>query len=158
MVLPITTRQNSFLITASVKHLQRLSIAHVKAWVATEQNGTIICAHCNCTAGLGEACSHISAILFTLDANTQVKSTMSCTFLPCSWLPPSFKQVPFARISAIDFINPDDRHKPGPSARTPPSDTPTPERSLTESQRIIPSPSDLKALYEGLSAAGKPVL
>ena len=41
-------------------------------------------------AGLGEACSLIAAILFTLDANVQARKSMSCTSMPCSWLPPSF--------------------------------------------------------------------
>ena len=58
-------------------------------------------------AGLREACSHIAAILFTLDANVRAKKSMSCTSMPCSWLPPSFRTVPFAPISGIDFSAPD---------------------------------------------------
>ena len=54
-----------------------------------EKAGTVLCAHCTCMAGLGEACSHIGALLFTLEANTQIKKRLSCTSLPCSWLPPS---------------------------------------------------------------------
>ena len=31
-------------------------------WIGAEKNGIVICAHCDCMAGLGEACSHIAAI------------------------------------------------------------------------------------------------
>jgi len=62
-VIRILTCSNAYLITARVKHSQKLSVIPVKAWVAVEQSGIIICAHCDCMAGLGEACSHISAIL-----------------------------------------------------------------------------------------------
>ncbi len=29
-----------------------------------EKSGEVCCAHCNCMAELGEACSHIAAVLF----------------------------------------------------------------------------------------------
>ena len=65
-----------------------------------------MCAHCTCMAGIGEACTHIAALLFAAEANTQVKSQFSCTSLPCSGLPPSFRKVPYAEISQIDFTTP----------------------------------------------------
>ena len=71
----------------------------------------MVCAHCDCMAGLGEACSHIAAILFTLDANVQARKSLSCTSVPCSWLPPTFKNVPFALISEINFAEPEKRLK-----------------------------------------------
>ena len=94
-VLFVPSRNNTYLVTASVKHSQRLSVHPVKAWIGVEKNGVIICAHCNCMAGLGEACSHVAAILFCLDANVHARNSMSCTSMPCSWLPPSFKTVPY---------------------------------------------------------------
>ena len=103
----IPSRSNTYLITAYVKHSQRLSVPLPKHGSHAEKNGVVVCAHCNCMAGLGEACSHIAAILFTLDANVHAKKSMSCTSLPCSWLPPSFRTVPFAPISDIDFSSPD---------------------------------------------------
>ena len=54
--------------------------------------GTVICAHCTCMAGIGEACFHAAALLFAVEANT-----------PCSWLVPSYKKVEYAPISDIDF-------------------------------------------------------
>jgi len=59
-------------------------------------------------AGAGEACSHIASVL---DLNTQMKQQFSCTSLPCSWLPSTFKSVPFAEISKIDFAMPKQKRK-----------------------------------------------
>ena len=64
-----------YMITVSVRHSQKLSVHPAKPWVAVKQSGTVVCAHCSCMAGLGEACSHIAALLFTLEANTKMKKT-----------------------------------------------------------------------------------
>ena len=64
------------------------SVLPAKAWMGTENKW--YCDNCDCMAGLGEACSHIAAILFALDANMHARKSMSsCTSLPCSWLPSS---------------------------------------------------------------------
>lgn len=57
------------LVFGSVKHSQRISDTPLKPWVAAKKEGTVVCAHCTCMAGLGEACSHIAAPLFTLEKN-----------------------------------------------------------------------------------------
>ena len=75
---------------------------HISAVLFTLEMNT----HCNCTAGLGEACCHISAVLFALEMNTKLQDSMSCTSLPCTWLPPSFKPVPYLPVSQIRFITP----------------------------------------------------
>ena len=51
--------------------------------VAVEKIGSVLCVHCNCMAGLGEACSHIGGVLFALEANVQARKSMSCTLLSC---------------------------------------------------------------------------
>ena len=66
------------IVIASVKHSQRLSSTPLKVWVAAEMLGTVLCAHCICMAGLGEACSHIAAVLFTMEANTRIRGNVSC--------------------------------------------------------------------------------
>ena len=58
---------------------------------------------CTCMAGLGEACSHIGAVLFALEYNTSMKKSTSVTSLACSWLPPSMQKVEYATLSNIDF-------------------------------------------------------
>ena len=54
----------------------------LQPWIAVENEGLVICAHCNCMAGLREACcSYATALLFLLEANSQI---VSCTSRPCS--------------------------------------------------------------------------
>ena len=75
----------------------------VKVWCGIKQSGELICAHCTCMAGLGEACSHVAAVLFTADANTKIKAGFSATSLPCSWLLKSFQFVPYVEVKDMDF-------------------------------------------------------
>ena len=44
----------------------------LKPWIAAERVGTILCAHYNCMARLGEACSHNAALLFAVEAKHQL--------------------------------------------------------------------------------------
>ena len=37
-----------------------------------EPDGKVLAAHCTCMAGVGEACSHIAALLFSIVAMVQV--------------------------------------------------------------------------------------
>ena len=64
-----------YLFIATVKHSQTLSATPLKVWVGCKSNGEVVAAHCTCMAGIGEACSHIAAVLFAAEANTQVKKT-----------------------------------------------------------------------------------
>ena len=142
LVLPLSSRPNVCLTSCKVKHSQRLSAAPLQPWVAVEKDGLVVCAHCNCMAGLGEACSHIAALLFTLEANSQVKKSLSCTSLPCYWLPPTFKSVPFARICDIDFTAPQTKQRKlcdDQQVSTPPASIPTSD--------MKPSASELKIVF-----------
>ena len=105
-VSAIKTRPKNFVLMGSVKHSQRLSAPPLRAWVAIKQTGEVMCAHCTCMAGIGEACSHIAALLFTAEANTQAKQQFASTSLPCSWIPPSYRSVNFSEMSNLDFTTP----------------------------------------------------
>ena len=151
-VFTIPSRPGTYLITARVKHSQKLPATPVKPWVAVEQQGMVVCAHCTCMAGLGEACSHIA---FTVEANTQVKKRTACTSLPCSWLPPTFRSVPYAQLSDIDFSTPQQKRKKNDIN----SSTSGGECSKAASvSTFTPSPEELLSLYADLSKTGKPVL
>ena len=82
-VYPIPSRAATLLVRARVRHPQRLSATPLTPWVAVEKIGSALCAHCNCMAGLREACSHIAAVPFALEANVKARKSMSCTSLPC---------------------------------------------------------------------------
>ena len=79
---------------------------------------------------------------------------MSCTSLPCSWLPPTFKSVPFAPISDIDFTDPKKRLKAIGS--TPSSNDPVGSDSRhTLSTNPSPSVGELDNFFTKLSDSGK---
>lgn len=100
-----------YMVTAAVRHSQKLTVPPAKPWVAVKHNGSVVCAHCSCMSGLGEACSHIAALLFALEATTAMNKSTTCTSLPCSWLPPTFQNVPYAELSDIDFSTPQAKRK-----------------------------------------------
>ena len=93
------------LVMASVRHSQKISVSPVRSWVVVKKKGTILYGHCTCMAGLGEVCSHIGAVLFALEANTRYKESLTCTSVPCSWLPPIFQNVEYAPVASINFSN-----------------------------------------------------
>ncbi len=121
----------------------------------------MVCGHCNCVAGLGEACSHrIAALLFTLDANSQVKKSMSCTSLPCYWLPSTFKTIPFARICDINFSAPQKKYIKLLDNKQVPSNASSSEvTSPVSASDVKPSESELINFYKALSETGtKPAI
>ena len=71
-----------------------------------QKKGTIVFGNCTCMTGLREACSHIAALLFTVERNTQHQNMTTCTSLPCSRLPPSYHSVNYSEIADIDFATP----------------------------------------------------
>ena len=102
LVWSVPSNPKVCVVSGKVKHSQRLSSTPLQPWIAVEEEGLVISAHCNC---LGEACSHVAALLFLLEANSQLKKSLPCTSQPCYWLPPTFKNVPFAKICDIDFMS-----------------------------------------------------
>ena len=98
-----TTDGRKQFVKARVRHSQSVSAALLQPWVAAETNGTIICAHCTCMAGLGEACSHIAALLFAQESRSKFEKDVACTSVPCQWLAPSLRSVEYSKISDIDF-------------------------------------------------------
>ena len=69
----------NFIMKAKVRHSQTVLAQPTQPWVTAEPKGTILAEHCTCMAGLGEFCSHVAALLFTLEAHTKYKQKMSCT-------------------------------------------------------------------------------
>ena len=140
------------LLSAWVRHSQRLSASLLKPWIAAEMLGTILCAHCTCMAGLGGACSHIAAVLFAAEANIRILKNASCTSALCSWLPAGNQSVGYAPMSGIDFTTPAAKRQrmstEGVNARSSSAQETTPKATDAE----------LKNLYKEISKGGKPVL
>ena len=73
-----------------MNHSQRLNEPQLKPWVALREDGMVLGAHCNCMAGLGEACSHIGSVLFyLLEQCAKKESSPSVTSIKCKWSQPS---------------------------------------------------------------------
>ena len=68
-------------------------------------NGKILAAHCDCTAGLGESCSHVSSLLWVVATGVEKRESLTVTQKSAYWIMPSaIRSVPFARLKEIDFI------------------------------------------------------
>jgi len=155
------SRPRIFILMALVKHSQRLTVPAVKVWVATKNDGEVMCAHCSCMAGLGEACSHIAALLFAAQTNTELKTQYTCTSLPCSWLPPSFRSVPFAEIAEIDFSSASQKRKRLMKASEASSSSSDEPRQVKKRPSLVSKPNDddKLAFFDELSqSGGSPVI
>lgn len=145
-------KQKNYLFLAVVKHSQSLSVSPLKVWIAIKGDGEVLCAHCTCMAGLGEACSHVAAVLFAAEANSITKRQFSSTSLPCSWLPPTFQSVEFAEVHNIDFTTP--KHKRKLSVQ--PCDDTSKKRKI---EILQPTEDNINSYYLKLSKLKvKPVL
>ncbi|KAM4526904.1 uncharacterized protein V3H82_001158 isoform 1-T1 [Fundulus diaphanus] len=92
------------LVFARVNHSQRSSETPLKTWIIAKKDGEVIAAHCNCMAGLSESCSHVGAVLFSIEAGVKMRDAASCTTEQCKWLMPSHvKKIPAAPVAQIDF-------------------------------------------------------
>ena len=155
-VVPSGARAD-YLVMARVKHSQKLSAPSLNPWIALDKSGTVICAHCTCMAGLGEVCSHIAAVLFLMEANTNMKTRTSFTSLPCYWLPPTMQNVPFAPIAEIDFATPA-RKRQKILEGIPESGREDDCKDSASTNSIVPTDEELDEFYKALSKCGKPAI
>ena len=94
-----------YVVRARVRYSQRMNDPFVNIWIITEQDGTVLSAHClGYKAGLAESCSHIVSVLFYLEATTRIHDRLACTQVKCSWILPTYvNEVPYARVKDINF-------------------------------------------------------
>lgn len=87
-------------------HSQRLTATPLHPWVIASKTGTVLAAHCDCMAGLGEACTHVAALLFAVEANVRTCEMKTVTQEKAYWmLPSSFKKVKYSPLADTDFIS-----------------------------------------------------
>lgn len=89
---------NKTVVVGLVEHSQRINEVPLKPWVLCQLAGVILVAHCTCIAGLGEACSHVGAILYAVEALVRASQNQSKTDFPSQWNHP--------RSSTIDRFLP----------------------------------------------------
>ena len=68
-------------------------------------DGNILAAHCDCMAGLGETCSHVSSLLWVVAVGAEKRDALTVTQKSAYWvMPPPVHSVSYAPIKEIDFI------------------------------------------------------
>jgi hypothetical protein len=78
----------------------------LRPWFIATPEGTVDSAHCDCMAGLGEACSHVGALLFFVDQANRINSTKTVTQEKAYWLMPTgIDRVPYSEVGGIDFTS-----------------------------------------------------
>ena len=96
-----------YVVLAKVRHSQRMNDPLVQLWIITNEEGTVMSAHCKgCMAGLGECCSHIACVLFYLEVWARQHGKLACTQVKCNWILPSFvNKVEYAKVKDTDFTS-----------------------------------------------------
>ncbi|XP_060576835.1 uncharacterized protein LOC132734136 [Ruditapes philippinarum] len=93
-------------VTAKVLHSQRMREKPLRPWVIVEKDGKIVAAHCNCMAGLGEACTHVAALLFSIEATVKKRDSKTVTQEKAYWLLPSdSKTISYKEVNEINFVS-----------------------------------------------------
>ncbi len=113
-------------------------------------------------AALGEACLHISALLFAAETHTKLAKNIACTSLPCGWLPPNLRNVVYKPISEIDFTAPKNKRKKllNSTFSLPTSTSVSTVCMSCLMMNTVPSPTqdELACFYNSLDESGKPSL
>ncbi|KAH3777905.1 hypothetical protein DPMN_179353 [Dreissena polymorpha] len=93
-------------IRSKVLHSMRIRDKPLNPWSIVEPNGVIQASHCDCMAGLGEVCTHVAAMLFTVMEIVRIRDSTTVTQDPAYWkLPPSMKRVEYKEVRDIDFTS-----------------------------------------------------
>ncbi|KAK7092303.1 uncharacterized protein [Littorina saxatilis] len=97
----------NIVVTAKVLHSQKLNEASLTPWLIASADGSKIeSAHCTCTAGVGETCSHVGALAFALESFTQARERTTCTGVSNCWkVPQGIKGVLPTPTYNIDFTS-----------------------------------------------------
>ena len=91
------------LMSARVRHSQRMNETPLHCWLIAEKGGNVLTAHCNCMAGLGESCSHVGALLFSVEAAVKLKKSQTVTQEKSYWLPAAVQKVEGKQVQDIEF-------------------------------------------------------
>lgn len=92
------------LIRGKVRHSYSSSKSPLLPWMIIKQSGAVVVAHCTCTAGLAETCTHVGAILHWVEAAVRVNISTTCTSKENSWLMPTPREsIPFLELNQINF-------------------------------------------------------
>ena len=57
-------------------HSQGLNEKPLTPWIISMADGKILAAHCDCVAGVGEACSHVASLLWVLAVRVEQRESL----------------------------------------------------------------------------------
>ena len=150
-------KPSKYVVLGKVGHSQAVNAPYLRTWVGAEENGTVLCAHCTCMAGLGEACSHVAALLFAAIYTAERANNASCTSVPCRWADLSGKAAPFAPTAEIDFVPP--KKKMNLSASSADAGSSSSSSATAPRTKAVacsaPTNDELESFYENLSKCGQ---
>lgn len=93
-------------ILLQVLHSQCLWEKPLRSWVVAERDGAVVCSHCDCQAGLGEVCTHVSALLFSIESIARIWNERTVTQKPAYWkLPPEMKKLEYSQLFEMDLTS-----------------------------------------------------
>ena len=75
----------------------------MQPWIIADRSGTVVSAHSQCMAGLGESCSHVAALLFSVDTMVKLSDPTTITQKAAEWKQPTFRDTACARAHETDF-------------------------------------------------------
>ncbi|XP_049518638.1 uncharacterized protein LOC125943391 [Dermacentor silvarum] len=88
-----------------VRHSQSFNEKPLAPCLLIKEDGEVQAARCTCKAGLGEACSHIAAVLFYIEAVVKKRDSQVCTEKTNAWLPPSVRFLEGKEACKVSFAS-----------------------------------------------------
>lgn len=83
---------------------QQLNETALQPWVIVSTNGRVEAAHCTCMAGVAEACTHVAALLFKVEATVCIRGTRTVTDESAYWvIPGNMTKIQPEVAQNIDF-------------------------------------------------------
>lgn len=101
----LTNSDGCYVFLCQVNHSQRLNEKPLTPWIVSMTDGKILAAHCDCMAGLGETCSHVSSLLWVIAVGVEKRDSLTVTQKSAYWvMPTGIRSVAYAPVKDIDFI------------------------------------------------------
>lgn len=101
----LTNSDGCYVFLCQVNHSQRLNEKPLTPWIVSMTDGKILAAHCDCMAGLGETCSHVSSLQWVIAVGVEKRDSRTVTQKSAYWvMPTGIRSVAYAPVKDIDFI------------------------------------------------------
>ncbi|XP_052780480.1 uncharacterized protein LOC128217384 [Mya arenaria] len=144
-------------VIGKVLHSMHLKEKPLNPWLISEKNGAILASHCDCMAGLGEVCTHVASLMFSIDETVRLRDARTRTEDPNWWIISSaVKGVSCSMIKDIDFTP---MHSLKRKYENVGGDMLSYPQSSTTQKHLkdVPTPTDaeLNGFFSKLSATGR---